>query len=1012
MVFVNLKDCNCCHFSHLIEIPECGCALASRETLTCEGQDPDNPGLFCFNYSARVTNLSGGPIDHLFLIAGSPAGVTFNPSYIATGSIPNGGFIDITSSVKIPVGTATLEFHISLHDASFNDCCAVAQEIQVPECCDCEETFTFEGGGPLPDNISLLNLQQDRRTGKIGFAGDGDVRPFPYVYMAASSRGTIVRIDANTGAVLGEYFTAPTSNRNNNVSPSRTTVDQFGECWVGNRINDGTQGSVARLGLAIGGTRGDRTGPVGGPYTFTPNPAGQYLQGPFTYLSPSVIDRDGDGFIHTSSGLTDILAWDPSSTGGNDTGGVSLAEDELIVNYVRVTDRATRGLAIDSNNDLWVGGTGSSTYDQVSGTTGNVLSSRVIPGGYGALIDSNNVLWSMQLGSGIHRHDISTNTTTFISLPGAYGLSIDPCSGNIWSSSSGGATPQLYRVDPTGVTVTSWNQGARAQGLAVDRAGNVWVACYSPAQVRRFDLAGTFIGSVGAPLIRATGVAVDHNGSIWASDYNGDAARRIDPGTTAVDLTSPLGAGARPYNYSDMTGAVAIGAVGETGSMVITHDSLCPGTKWGRVTWADLGTNPQDGCTISVEVRASDDPLNYPTRWRPVANGASFCPGPNLRGVCGRYFQARVIFRRPGGCPSTCDPELCWLKIECCKEGVGPADHPPVIEMPEKVEGLIVSAFVSDPDGDSLRAIWTVNGDEYARAIIEGEDSIAITLPNQKGVYEVALTVRDRFHSVSARTRACIGDQEPPVLICPDDRFPQGELRIIAFGGVIPDILSNVRATDNVTPSDQLVIRQTPAPGTVVSQGIHLITVTAEDEAGNIGRCDLVYAVKAVVEIEGFAKYATLEEGSTIEVRPVLNIPTRDVIKTEILVDGEVVERFEGLPSAFTELNLPSGGYSISIRVTDAQGRTSESSARLVRLDTPDTRPVGLVMESGDGKSVVAKFAIPHGVVCDLESSLSLDGNDWTHVKTVTGTGEMIEIEMDVTEDLPSLFFRVIPTTR
>src|SRR5688572_14607514 len=57
-------------------------------------------------------------------------------------------------------------------------------------------------------------------------------RPAPYLWAAASERGTMVRIDIDTGAVLGEYLTAPDGRGRN---PSRTTVDRHGSCWVGNR---------------------------------------------------------------------------------------------------------------------------------------------------------------------------------------------------------------------------------------------------------------------------------------------------------------------------------------------------------------------------------------------------------------------------------------------------------------------------------------------------------------------------------------------------------------------------------------------------------------------------------------------------------------------------------------------------------------------------------------------------------------------------------------------------------
>ena len=70
---------------------------------------------------------------------------------------------------------------------------------------------------------------------------------FPYVNVAASARGTMVRIDVNTGQIVGEWASAPNSRGRN---PSRTTVDKFGSTWLSNRDeNAGGRGSVTRIGV-------------------------------------------------------------------------------------------------------------------------------------------------------------------------------------------------------------------------------------------------------------------------------------------------------------------------------------------------------------------------------------------------------------------------------------------------------------------------------------------------------------------------------------------------------------------------------------------------------------------------------------------------------------------------------------------------------------------------------------------------------------------------------------------
>ena len=126
------------------------------------------------------------------------------------------------------------------------------------------------------------------------------VTPLPFIWIALSGRGTIAKVNTETGAILGEYLSAPDGRYRN---PSRTTVDLNGNVWVGNRDEaTGGQGSVVHVGLKE---------------------------------NSQCVDRNGNGVIDTSTGLGDVKAW--PNTGGADTnGGVATAQDECIIDYLRV----------------------------------------------------------------------------------------------------------------------------------------------------------------------------------------------------------------------------------------------------------------------------------------------------------------------------------------------------------------------------------------------------------------------------------------------------------------------------------------------------------------------------------------------------------------------------------------------------------------------------------------------------------------------------------------------------
>lgn len=127
----------------------------------------------------------------------------------------------------------------------------------------------------------------------------------PFIWVPNSNEGTVSKVDTVTGKELGRYRVGLS-----NCSPSRTTVDLQGNCWVGNRAN----GTVVKIGLYE---------------------AGQY------------IDKNGNGTIETSRYL---------DGDGNITGNeiLPLGKDECVLFEVLLgsTGSGPRGLAIDADNNL------------------------------------------------------------------------------------------------------------------------------------------------------------------------------------------------------------------------------------------------------------------------------------------------------------------------------------------------------------------------------------------------------------------------------------------------------------------------------------------------------------------------------------------------------------------------------------------------------------------------------------------------------------------------------------
>ncbi len=389
---------------------------------------------------------------------------------------------------------------------------------------------------------------------------------FNFIWVAVSTKGTVVKINTLTGVVLGEYSTNPDNAGAHN--PSRTTVDQNGNVWVTNRnasifvsangIAPGvppvnrSMGTVARIGLEENG---------------------------------QCVDRNGNGMIDTSTGLADVRAW-PNVGGVNTFEGVSTAADECIINYTLINSTGARHVSVDGNNDVWAGGTGGRHFDLLDGTTGQIIRQEpsVGYGGYGGLIAPNGVIWSAR---SLLRWDTANPLTGFNGDPvgqsigppilgrnwsgqggDSYGLCINPNNGEVWNTRLSNNLIDRYAAD--GTHIATYNHGFYyAQGCVIDGNGDVWVAhsiLGGGNTVGHLLGNGTFVGNVAVGS-GPTGVAVDAAGLVWATNYYSMTVSRIDP------TAGPIGGGGVPiglvnftsgnlggnlYNYSDMAGSTLL----------------------------------------------------------------------------------------------------------------------------------------------------------------------------------------------------------------------------------------------------------------------------------------------------------------------------------------------------------------------------------------------------------------------------------------------------------------------
>ena len=193
------------------------------------------------------------------------------------------------------------------------------------------------------DEGALINVDHNSpNNDQLQLSTENVILPFIWV---PNNEGTVSKVNTETGDELARYWVSDGAG-----SPSRTTVDLQGNCWIGNR----QRGTVVKIGLYE---------------------AGQY------------IDRNGNGTIETSQDL---------NNDGDITGGEILpwGQDECVLYEVVLIpgkegtfvpgtyaggydyghwSTSPRGLAIDASNNLWAGTWSTRRYFYIDGATGTIL---------------------------------------------------------------------------------------------------------------------------------------------------------------------------------------------------------------------------------------------------------------------------------------------------------------------------------------------------------------------------------------------------------------------------------------------------------------------------------------------------------------------------------------------------------------------------------------------------------------------------------------------------------------
>jgi hypothetical protein len=551
--------------------------------------------------------------------------------------------------------------------------------------------------------------------------------PFPYAWIPNSSEGTISKVNVLTGNEEARYYTGPPDGDGSYdyLSPSRTTLDKYGNCWVANRSHNpppGKQGSVTKILLnpPAGNTSGD-------------------------------LDQNGV-IVNTLFSLDELLPWGKDVAverhyivGGDGTG--------------IVPDNVPRAIAVDHKGYLWVGldfgqrcvkldpdqpspdlppqksfspviNPLLQTYPYpINAPRPTEVSSVSTPGlrPYGMALSPNGRLyvssrysaWGMVAeidpvnASLCQIHSMKTIYPT--NTPRPYGITVDQnCI--VWMADLDGfqaGVPggRCIRWDPAqqGASAFTLGTGVNSSsgqcfGITAHPDGKIWMTCWYN-RVVRFNPGPAPVAGVGdnftiTDIFRPLGIGVGSDGDIIVSPYSADTDGKYKwikmDSTTGAKIALPgVGqgeVGALPYVYSDFTGNLQNQAQ-QQGFWTIIFNSEQLGEKWGKAWWESIvPTNT----SVSIGVRAANTEKDLAGLYLEVKQGENF----EDKGIVGQYIQVCVQLSRhrplmgdcnsPFGCGEMpASPKLCWLKVQAACQSCW-------VVCPNDIE---VDCNTHDPDG-------------------------------------------------------------------------------------------------------------------------------------------------------------------------------------------------------------------------------------------------------------------------------------------------------------------------